>query len=235
MLEKRFARLNAIAKINSASKYLEVGVNKGITFNQVNVPFKVAVDPTFRFNTQEYANSNTIFHEVTSDAFFTDTALKYESFDLIYLDGLHTFEQTFRDFCASLRYSHSNTIWLIDDTNPISFFSADPDSTRARKLRRLVGDESKSWMGDVFKTIFAIHDFFPQFNYATFTEHGQTVLWIETRQDFSPVFNSLEKISSFKFDNYLEFKNRIMNFQEPYEIIEQLEKQFVTKASIFAA
>jgi hypothetical protein len=38
MLENRFERLNALADINSASKYLEIGVSSGVTFIQVKVP-----------------------------------------------------------------------------------------------------------------------------------------------------------------------------------------------------
>lgn len=34
MLEQRHERLNALAKINSASKYLEIGVAEGTIFNQ---------------------------------------------------------------------------------------------------------------------------------------------------------------------------------------------------------
>lgn len=234
MLGKRFQRLNALAKINSASKYLEVGVNKGVTFNQINIPFKVAVDPKFRFNIKDYTNQNTIFHQVTSDRFFAELALEYDYFDLIYLDGLHTFEQTFRDFCASLRYSHPNTIWLIDDTHPTSLFSADPDLSRAKKLKKLVGDESGTWMGDVFKVVFAVHDFFPQFNYATFPGHGQTVVWTETREDFAPVWNSFEKISSFKYDDFLEFRDSIMKIKNPSEIIKAIKKASINQKSLLS-
>ena len=223
MLELRFQRLNALAKINSASKYLEVGVCKGT--------FKVAVDPNFRFNTEEYANADTIFHEVTSDNFFIEIASNYESFDLIYLDGLHTFEQTFRDFCASLRYSHSNTIWLIDDTYPTNMFAADPDLSRTRRLQKLVENDSAAWMGDVFKVIFAIHDFFPQFNYATFPGHGQTVIWTETRQYFAPKWNSLETISRFKYDDFLEFRDSVLNIKPPSQIISAIEQAIVNRKS----
>lgn len=224
MLNQRFERLNALAEITSASKYLEVGVANGHTFFRVNVPFKVAVDPKFRFKAEEHADKNTIFHEVTSDEFFTKFALDYEKFDLIYLDGLHTFEQTFRDFCVSLRHSHEKTIWLLDDTRPISLLSAIPDLQRFRKLRELTGDERPAWMGDIYKVVFAIHDFFPQFNYATFPNHGQTVVWYETRQDFSPTWNSLEKINRLGYDDFLEFVDPTMKLKEVNEILEAVKK-----------
>ena len=40
MLKRRFERLNALADINSASKYLEIGVSSGGTFIRVKVPKK---------------------------------------------------------------------------------------------------------------------------------------------------------------------------------------------------
>ena len=223
MLAQRFQRLNALAKTNNASKYLEIGVNKGDTFNKVDVSLKVAVYPKFRFKIENYTNQNTIFHEIVSDEFFTKFALEYDYFDLIYLDGLHTFEQTFRDFCASLRYSRANTIWLIDDTHPTSLFSADPNPTRVKKLKRIAGDESNTWMGDIYKVVFAIHDFFSQFNYATFPRHGQTVIWTETRGNFAPVWNSLEKISNFRYDDFLEYRDSILKIRNPSEILKTID------------
>jgi hypothetical protein len=225
MYDTRFDRLNALAGINSTNKYLEIGVSKGVTFNQVDLPFKVAVDPKFRFKTQDYANQNTIFHEVTSDLFFSKLAPTYSEFDLIYLDGLHTFEQTFRDFCASLRYSHARTIWLIDDTHPIGKLAAIPDYEFVKKLRKVLHIKEVRWMGDVFKAIFAIHDFFPQFSYATFPGHGQTVIWQETRENFAPTWNSLEKISRLSYGDFLNFRDSHLSMMEPSQILESIEKR----------
>jgi hypothetical protein len=215
MLGQRFQRLNALAQINSASTYLEIGVAKGNTFLNINVPFKIAVDPKFRFEIDAYKDKNTIFYEITSDEFFCKHALDYPKFDLIYLDGLHTFEQTFRDFCVSLRHSHEQTIWLIDDTVPVNFLSSLPQLERFNKLRKITEDPGRDWMGDVFKVVFAIHDFFPQFNYATFPNHGQTALWYETRQDFMPVWDSLEKINRLGYDDFLEYKDLMKIIKAP--------------------
>ena len=42
------------------------------------------------------------------------------SLDLVYLDGLHTFEQTYRDLCNTLMHAHPATVILVDDTVPTS-------------------------------------------------------------------------------------------------------------------
>ena len=224
ILNERFERLNALAKINDASTYLEVGVAEGSTFKKVDIPYKVAVDPKFQFDVHDYADQKTIFHEVTSDDFFSCFTSEHSKFDLIYLDGLHTFEQTFRDFCASLGRSHENTIWLIDDTHPSNWLAANPKRGVHRWGRKLLRIKDKSWMGDVFKVVFAIHDFFPQFNYATFPGHGQTAVWLSTRKDFTPTWNSLKKISRLGYLDFLKFKDTHMKIMEATEIIESVKK-----------
>lgn len=202
-MKQRFERLNALAKINSASKYLEIGVADGTTFRNVNIPIKVGVDPNFMFSFRKIANQETIFHEVTSDLFFSSFASQHGKFDLIYLDGLHTFEQTFRDFCASLAYSHANTMWIIDDTCPSSRLASIPNPKVVSGLRKALQIKDKRWMGDVFKIVFAIHDFFPQFDFYTFPDHGQTVVFNKPRKEFCPKINSLSKISRLRYGDFV--------------------------------
>jgi hypothetical protein len=224
MWAKRFERLNALAKITSASTYLEIGVAKGKTFTQVAVPYKVGVDPKFRFDVHAQADPNTIFYQVTSDVFFSTLASAHGNFDLIYLDGLHTLEQTFRDFCASLRHAHARTLWLIDDTHPSGWLAAQPQRDVTQRLRRLFRIRDRRWMGDVYKVVFLIHDFFPQYNYATFPGHGQTVVWSETRQNFAPTWNSLEKISRLGYRDFLRFRDTHLSIMEVPQLLEAVER-----------
>ncbi|NET78583.1 DUF563 domain-containing protein [Okeania hirsuta] len=217
-LSSRSSRINKLATVNQSSTYLEIGVSKGSTFNAIDVDHKVAVDPKFRFNTEEYATENITFLEVTSDEFFRNHAKSFERFDLIYLDGLHTFEQTFRDFCASLSCAHTKTIWLIDDTCPGSYAQAQSSLQRCRQLQKISGEKNNSWMGDVFKVVAAIHDFFPQYSFATFPHHGQTVVWNKWRVDFEPKWNSLETISRLEYSDFVELQGSLFK-REAYENI----------------
>jgi hypothetical protein len=94
-------RIRRIAELIGARRYLEVGVMKGITFNGVAFPKKVAVDPNFRFDVDPYRKDGVEFHKVISDKYFVQNGID-EKFDIMFLDGLHTFQQIFRDFCNSL-------------------------------------------------------------------------------------------------------------------------------------
>ncbi|NES76927.1 MULTISPECIES: class I SAM-dependent methyltransferase [unclassified Okeania] len=231
VLKRRSDRLNKLATINQSSNYLEIGVAKGVTFNAINIKNKVAVDPKFQFKTKEYATENIVFLEVTSDEFFKNHAKGFESFDLIYIDGLHTFEQTFRDFCASVSLAHAKTIWLIDDTCPGSYAQAQPSLQNCVKLKRISQEKPGAWMGDVFKVVAAIHDFFPQFSFATFPDHGQTVVWNQWRKDFQPKWNSLETISRLEYLDFVELQGTLFK-REPYEqIFESIKSAYQSKLS----
>lgn len=192
-------RINEIAKLNNASSYLEIGVNKGVTFVDVDIENKDAVDPKFLFDTDEYATDKVRFFDQTSDAFFTSD--KPKVYDVIMIDGLHTFEQTFRDLLCSLRFAHPKTVWLIDDTVPVDVFSAIPRQNQCYKERQKAGLGGWQWHGDVFKIVPAIHDFIPTLDYATIIGSGnpQTMAWYRPRPEFQPKQNDLEKISRMSF------------------------------------
>ena len=226
MLTERFERLNALAQITSAATYLEIGVEKGETFKQVDIPYKVGVDPNFRFDVDALANERTIFHRVTSDVFFSTLARAHGTFDLIYLDGLHTFEQTFRDFCASLGFAHPKTIWLIDDTHPSDRLAANPDRRVTKVMRRLLRIRDGRWMGDVFKVVFAIHDYFPQFSYATFPDHGQTAVWPEARKDFAPAWASLGKIGRMGYGDFLRSRDSYLQITDSPKILDAVARVY---------
>ncbi|MGD1713241.1 hypothetical protein [Dapis sp. BLCC M172] len=222
----RSDRLNKLATINQSSRYLEIGVSKGTTFNAIKIENKVAVDPKFLFNQDKYANDKVVFREVSSDEFFRSYAKDFESFDLIYLDGLHTFVQTFRDFCASLACGHSKTIWLIDDTFPGSYAQAQSSLKRCRQIQKFSGENDGSWMGDVFKIVAAINDFFPQYSFATFPDHGQTVVWKKWRADFEPIWNNLETITRLEYSDFVELQSTLFK-REPYDnIFERIRHDF---------
>jgi hypothetical protein len=209
-------RINFLAKRVSATRYLEIGVQHGRTFFGVEIARKIAVDPKFRFDWQSKQDDNTRFFAMPSDAWFINHS-RGEEFDVIFLDGLHTFEQTFRDFCNSLSVAHTKTIWVIDDTMPSDLYSAWPNQREAVTLRRDdLGIAKGTWQGDVFKTVFAIHDFFPMMNYCTVATGGnpQTLIWRQPRADFKPLFNSLDAISRL---TYFDYKRRLQVMQNEPE------------------
>lgn len=80
-----------------APDYLEVGVADGATFLPLRAAEKVAVDPAFRFDITAAAldHPHSVFHALPSVEYFGQAAGS-QRFDVIYLDGLHTFANTAR-------------------------------------------------------------------------------------------------------------------------------------------
>ncbi len=221
-------RLLRIGKTNASSSYLEIGVARGRTFLNVDFAVKHGVDPHFRFDVRQFEAPGTEFFEMTSDDFFVHFAERGRAYDLIFLDGLHSFEQTLRDLCSSLLHSHESTIWLVDDVIPSDVFSSMRDQQQAYKYRRMQrphdAREDKSWHGDVFKLVYAVHDFFPNLSYRTIGRPGnpQMVVIRRPRRDFRPLLNDLERISRLTYFDLLEDR-RQLNLASEDEVVRWLE------------
>lgn len=213
-------RVNRIAEFVGAKSYLEIGVAKGKTFLEVRIPHKVAVDPKFRFETAPHRTENVVFHETTSDAFFAQHP-KSEKFDVIFIDGLHVFDQALRDFRNSLEVSHDRTVWLIDDVVPVDEYSAMTDAKKARELRWQTGNTSGAWHGDVYKVIYAIHDLHPEFSFVTVTSDGnpQAIVWRAARSGVAPAFGSVEAIDKVDYAQFVQSK-ALMNPRSEEEAFE---------------
>jgi hypothetical protein len=125
----------------------------------------------------------------------------FPSYDLIFIDGLHTFEQVTRDFTNALMRSHRRSVFLIDDTLPNDVFSAERTAERAFEHRKASGDENTSWHGDVFKFVFFIHDFWPSLNFRTYYGSGnpQTLVWRGNDVSRVPILNDMERISRLTY------------------------------------
>jgi hypothetical protein len=191
-------RIHAIRDLLGASTYLEIGVAQGMTFLDVDIAYKDAVDPKFQFDIKAHAAPGVRFFQQSSDSFWSGSEGRV--YDVIMLDGLHTFEQTARDLLCSLRYAHPRTVWLIDDTIPSDMVSAIPDHQVSRRERKRLKLEGMPWHGDVYKLVPFIHDFLPVMDYVTIVGSGnpQTLVWFANRAP-APVFNDLERISRLSF------------------------------------
>ena len=185
--------INEIAKRRNASTYLEIGVLRGATFLRVELPKKVAVDPVFLFDPAKHQAPGVFFYKMRSDDFFQSFPASLPAelfsdannirFDIILIDGLHTYEQSLRDFENSLAFAHDNTVWILDDTIPCDPYSSLPSDDLCYKYREKAGLVRKGhpggqWHGDVYKTVFAIHDRYRDYSYCTVMgRNPQTIIW----------------------------------------------------------
>jgi Glycosyl transferase family 2/Glycosyltransferase 61/Methyltransferase domain len=171
-------RVNALAAALDATSYVEIGVANGTTFSAVHIKHRTGVDPNFGFDHLAATNPTTRLVPITSDQFFAGLPAS-QMFDIYFIDGLHTFEQTYRDLLNALAHAHPRSAFLIDDTVPVDEHSALPVQADALRARRLAGSTEGSWHGDTYKVVFAIHDLHPELDYRTITGSGnpQTLVW----------------------------------------------------------
>lgn len=201
---KRIARsavLGRLTNLYPEPRYLEVGVAKGVTFDQVRATRKVAVDPAFRFDhvAAQRDKPGTEYHQITSDAYFETVVGEDEQFDVIYLDGLHVFEQTLRDLMNALDHLQPQGVIVVDDTRPPTYLASLPDRDNFFTVRRWLRTTDQRWMGDVFKLVYFIDTFCPGLSYATIANnHGQTVIWRKRRTEVTQ--RTMAEIAGLTFE-----------------------------------
>jgi len=208
-------RVNALARQLHCRRYLEIGVLHGTTFRDVEIPERTAVDPGFGFDTSELANERTRFFKQTSDAFFVNEPMSPQ-YDLVLIDGMHTFEQVVRDLSNVLLRTHQRSVIILDDTVPDDVYSAVKDGAASYEYRKLDTAPARGWQGDVYKTLFYIHDYIPNLEYRTIMGAGnpQTLVWRSTGIARTPVFDDLERISRL---SYFEFQSHLKVLQPASE------------------
>ena len=104
----RCSVINRLIQENDYKKYLEIGVFDSHNFNNVEIQYKVGVDP----GTEGF---NNVTFPMTSDEFFD---LTDDKFDIIFCDGLHYSEQTYKDIVNSLDHLNESGVIVVHDMNP---------------------------------------------------------------------------------------------------------------------
>ena len=135
--------------------YIEIGIETGITLANAKPPtIAIGIDPKPVINVEFEAITK--IYSVPSDNFFENYNLAEEmehlTVDFSFLDGLHLFEQTLKDFMNVEKFSTPNTVVVIHDCLPLNTFTA------ARER------QSRFWTGDPWKIIPCLKQYRPDLN-----------------------------------------------------------------------
>jgi len=130
---KRYDIINTLIKNRGYSSYLEIGLCQGQTFNEVKIEEKTSVDPAVH----EYAHAKPT-HQMTSDEFFDSNT---DTFDIVFIDGLHHSDQVYRDIRNSLDALNEGGVVVCHDMNP------------QKKEQQIVPRQQKTWTGDCWKAL----------------------------------------------------------------------------------
>ena len=158
------------------SDYLEIGCDQDQLFSKVKIKNKTGVDPTNGGNIRK-----------TSDEFFKENKNK---FDIIFIDGLHTYNQVKKDILNSINCLKDEGIVLVHDCMPDSL------SKQAVPRYRM------SWNGDVWK---AIVDLRQNENLEIYTCKIDQGIGVIKKKRNSSILKIEKNIKDLKFKDY--YKN----------------------------
>jgi hypothetical protein len=180
----RWDLIEYLIKKNNYINYLEIGCDQNQLFSRVFIENKIGVDPVSGGNIRK-----------TSDNFFKENVNK---FDIVFIDGLHTYEQVKKDILNSVNCLNKNGIILVHDCMP--------DSLGKQAVPRY----KMQWNGDVWK---AIVDLRQKENLDIYTCEIDQGIGVITNRKNSSVLKLNKPIGKIKFKDYFE------NYKEYMRVI----------------
>ena len=131
---RRWDIINQIIEFENYETYFEVGLGGGYNFNQIIAESKDGLEPN--------AGEPKIGHTMTSDAYFSNIAIPSKiKYDIIFIDGLHTYDQSRKDVANSLTCLKENGTIVMHDCLPPS-----EDFTIQGRAGGYTGDVWKSFL-----------------------------------------------------------------------------------------
>lgn len=140
--------------------YLEIGVARGTHFLQVPAHTKIGIDPNFTMPGGHRDGGGCYYFSMSSDDFFANppNIIKDTKIDLIFVDGLHTYQQSLRDVLTGLSFLAPNGMIVLHDCLPENEAEAAPTLEQAQSMAGFEG----FWTGDIWKTIVYLRTFHPE-------------------------------------------------------------------------
>ncbi len=216
--------------------YLEIGIKRGETFFKVRARRKIAVDPHPVLSRRhmlasvlhDWRNVLNSYFRMESDLFFAKQShiLTSHSPDVVFIDGLHTYEQSLRDVQNSLRFLAPDGIIVLHDCNPTSETSALPLTELARRDPGSV----PGWSGDVWKTIVHLRTTEPDLEVVVLDcDCGVGII---RRGKAGHTLNyTTEEIPCFRYSQLEKNRRKLLNLQSPSCLEPLLKRHFETIAA----
>ena len=194
LFPRRYDIINKIIIKRNYTSYLEIGCFKDETFNQINIKKKIGVDPVSGGNLR-----------MTSDQFFIENK---EKFDLIFIDGLHVYEQVIKDIFNSIKVLKENGIILVHDCLPRKLWYQTP--TRM----------SDTWNGDVWKAIVECRTLENIDTYTCLADEGIGVIKVQKNNNLLNL--NLSNFKNLKYKEYYTNRESLMNIISVEKLINQI-------------
>ena len=188
----RFEIIQNIIDIKKYKKYLEIGCDNNVCFNSIPVVDKIGVDPDRGGNIKD-----------TSDNFFKNNK---KNFDVIFIDGLHVYEQARKDILNSLKFLNDGGIFILHDCLPLKIWN------------QIVPQIYGHWNGDVWKAIVETRTMKDVDTYTCKADHGLGIILKRTNKNLLKL--EMKDFKKLKFRDYYNNHEKFMNLIE----VEDLNK-----------
>ena len=179
----RIKIIQEIIEYKKYKRYLEIGCDNDDLFSKIKINLKIGVDPI---------SGGTL--RTTSDKFFKTNK---DLFDIIFIDGLHHYEQVIKDI--------NNAIDILNDNGHILVHDCLPRTIAHQAIPRYRG----SWNGDVWKAIVELRT---RKNLEVFTcEIDFGVGIIQKRKNSKLLELKINNFKNLKFRDYFHRHKEFMN------------------------
>ena len=191
---KRWDLIQNIIDKKRYDNYLEIGCDKDQSFSKIKVKNKIGVDPVSGGNIRS-----------TSDQFFSTNKSK---FDIIFIDGLHHYEQVIKDVNNSLQILNDNGFILLHDCLPRSIAH--------QAIPRYRG----SWNGDVWKALVELRTRSDLDTYTCQIDFGVGI--VQKKKNTEILSIEKKNFKRLKFSDYYHNFNsfmRVIDYKKALELI----------------
>lgn len=196
--------------MNRAQRYLEIGVERGTNFLQIRAPLKVAVDPAFKIPGGVRMIEGEHFVETTSDEFFAQhTNLLEGKVDVVFIDGLHTYEQALKDVENALDILSEGGVIVMHDCLPTS----EAEACKYESEAKAHPEFRNAWTGDVFRAIMDLRSSYDDLEvFVVDQDHG---VGIVRRKPGKRVLNlGREQIATMPFNEFFPARIELLGLKD---------------------
>lgn len=204
----RFNVLQRLIDRLGASFYLEIGVEHGALLLALQVDERVGVDPRFKISWKRkllhpLIMRRTRLFEMASDEFFAhhSTALPASGIDIAFIDGLHTYRQSWMDLENCLERLAPGGVIVMHDCNPETAAAA-------------AGVQGEApWCGEVWKSVVRARSLRPDLS--AFVLNADYGLAIITRSaaKYAQLPCSQEEIERMSYDDLASHREEYLGLQ----------------------
>jgi hypothetical protein len=164
-----------------------------------------------------FSNKTECLFKTASDEFFQNKAEEYSGyFDVVLIDGLHTYEQVLRDVCNALKFLAPSGVIVMHDCNPSSAAMAYPAASYEAAIGLKLPGWDGLWCGDVWKSIVHLRSTRQDLNVCVIDcDFGVGIVkrgTPENRLNF-PV----KRIQSMTYEDLNQDRKNLLNLKPPLE------------------